>query len=220
MSSTDPDLIPLAFGARLRVRPPDGSTREADSALPVIDVSNLPGARIVARLGYRRDALTLRVLCAAAPAGGWASGVEEIVLARATQLARGALGGEVQGFTLSESTAVGPRFEQRFAWRSHQGDAALAVNGRNWLGFAGDDPREAVVCTVACTEPEATTVACDGLLSEAAAVGTWLEAPPPNLVARGLMLAAQRPREAAGLLLLASLTFAALVIARRPRPRA
>ena len=48
----------------------------------------------------------------------------------------------------------------------------------------------------------------------------WTEAPPPNLLARTILLAAERPREALGILAVASLAAAALIIARRPRPRA
>jgi hypothetical protein len=221
MSSTDPDPIPLVAGASLLVRPPEGAAREADDALPVIDVSNLPGAWIAARRGYRSEVATLRVCCAAAPASGWATGVEEIVLARATQLARGTLGGEITRFTVGESAVVGPRFEQGFEGAVRHGDEVLAVRGRHWLGFAGEDPRDAIVCTLACTESEAATPGiCAGLLAAATPVGAWVEAPPPSVVARALLLGAERPREAAGLLFVASLAAAALVIARRPRPRA
>jgi len=222
MSSTEPDLLPLVGGAGLLVHAPEGAVREAEDALPRVDVSNLPGAWIAARRGYRRDALVLRVLCAAAPANGWASGVEEIVLARATQLARGALGGEVRRFSVEESSVVGRLFEQSFAGVVARGDdTELAVSGRHWLGFAGDDPRDAILCTLACTEPRASpSPACETLLSGASPVGAWLSPPAPSLVARTLLLTAERPREAAVLLVLVSLAAAALVIARRPRPRA
>jgi hypothetical protein len=53
-----------------------------------------------------------------------------------------------------------------------------------------------------------------------APAGTWLEAPPPNLVARTLMLAATSPWQAAAALMLVSMAVAALIIQRRPRPRA
>ncbi len=159
---TIPEILPLVASASLFVRPPEGAAREADDALPVVDLSNLPGAWIAARRGYRSDAQVLRVLCAAAPARGWATGVEEMVLARATQLARGALGGEVTRFTTGECTAVGSRFEQSFAGGVRHGEVALAVHGRHWLGFAGDDPRDAVLCTLVCTERDAATTGAQG----------------------------------------------------------
>ncbi len=205
-------------GASLARPLPEGATREADAALPVIDVPGLPGARTAARLGYRSGAITLRAACLAAPANGWAPGVEEIVLGRATQLAREALGGEVTRFDVGAATAVGPRFEQRFEGSLRRDGEALGVSGRHWLGFAGD-PREAIACTLVCTEP-ASGRACEALVSTAAAEGAWLEAPPPGVVASALLLSAQRPYEAAGVIAVASIAVAAIVIALRPRPRA
>jgi hypothetical protein len=211
-------VVPLVAEANLLVRPPEGAPRDADDALPTVDVSNLEGARIAARLGYRSGPLALRVVCATAPANGWAPGVEEMVLARATQLAKETLGGELTRFTASAPAAVGPGFEQRFEGVVRRGDETLAVRGRHWLGFAGE-PRDAIVCTVACTEPEPAR-ACEALIADAVPVGAWVEAPPPNLLARTLLLAAERPNEAAGGLVVALLAVASLVIARRPRPRA
>jgi hypothetical protein len=210
-------VVPLVAGAKLFVSPPEGAAREADDALPTIDVSNLSGARIAARLGYRSGPLALRVVCVAAPANGWAPGVEEIVLARATQLARGALGGEVMRFIPGERATVGAGFEQRFEGAVRHGNETLAVRGRHWLGFAGE-PRDAIVCTVDCTEPEPAG-ACEALIANAVPVGGWVAAPPPNLLAQTLLLAAEQPHAAAALLVTALFTVAALVIVRRPRPR-
>jgi hypothetical protein len=216
--SSATESVPLVAGASLVLAPPAGAAREADEALPAIDVSSLPGARIALRRGYTGGGLTLRAVCAAAPADGWASGVEEIVLGRASQLARDALGGEVARFAVGESAAVGPGFAQRFEGAVRRGDEALVVRGRHWLGFAGD-PRQAVVCTVVCTEP-AGVHGCDAAIALSEPSGTWSSAPPPSLLARVLLLAAERPYPAAGALLVASLGVAALILARRPRPRA
>ncbi len=223
MSSGPTETLQLAAGASLILAPPAGAVREADEAQPTIDLSNLPGARIAARRGYTSGGLTLRAVCAAAPAGGWAEGIEEIVLGRATQLAREALGrdargGEVVRFAVGESAAVGQGFAQRFEGAVRRGDEVLTVRGRHWLGFAGE-PREAVMCTVVCSEPP-TEHACDAAIVLSEPTGAWLSAPPPNLVARVLLLAAERPYPAAGVLLAASIAIAALILARRPRPRA
>jgi hypothetical protein len=211
--------VPLVGGASIVLAAPAGAAREPDEALPAVDVSNLPGAHVVARRGYTHGGLTLRAVCAAAPASGWASGVEEIVLGRATQLAREALGGEVTRFTVDESTAAGPGFAQRFEGAvSGRGEEALEVRGRHWLGFAGE-PREAVLCTVVCTE-SAPARACAEAIAKSEPTGAWMEAPPPNLLARVLLAAAERPYPAAGVLVGVSLAVAALIVARRPRPRA
>jgi hypothetical protein len=150
MTSTDSELLELSKTVALKLALPAGAVLERDDALPHVDVPNLPGARILARRGYTDGAHTVRVLCAAAPASGWASGIEEIVLARATQLARETLGGEVTRFVVGESTARGPGFDQQFEGAVRREAATFAVRGRHWLGFAGD-PRDAVLCTVVCT---------------------------------------------------------------------
>jgi hypothetical protein len=183
--------------------------------LPAVAVPALPGAHVVARVGYANGAVTLRAACLAAPASGWAPGVEEIVLARASQLTREALG-DVSSFQVGDLVARGPGFEQRFSGKA----PGASVHGRHWLGFAGE-PREGVVCTTVCTEREqAAPGACATLIDDAAPGGAWTEAPPPNLLARTFLLAAERPREALSVLAALSFAAAALVIARRPRPRA
>jgi hypothetical protein len=222
MSSTAPDqglaaLVPLTGGASLALRLPQDAVAEPDEALPTIDVSALPGAWIAARRGYRAGSLALRTVCAAAPADGWADGVEEIVLDHATALARGSLGGEVTRFEAGDPKLVGSRFEQGFEGSLTRGGEALAVRGRHWLGFAGE-PRAALVCTLACVEPAASR-SCEGLVAAAAPAGTWTGAPPPSLLARALVLSAEHPWEAAAVLAVVSLAAAALSLARRPRPR-
>ncbi len=210
--------VPVLAGASLALEVPEGAVREADTALPVVAVPGLPGAWTAARLGYRSGPLTLRAACLAAPASGWAPGVEEIVLGRASQLARGALEGEVTSFDVGEAVAVGTRFEQRFVGTLRRGGDALSVHGRHWLGFAGE-PRAAIACTAVCTEPTPGR-ACEALISAAEARGAWLDAPPPGLVARALLLSAQHPQEAAVVLAAASIAAVALLLRRRPRPRA
>jgi hypothetical protein len=219
MSSTGPDtaLLPLTGGASLALRVPEGALPEPDEALPTLDVSGLPGAWIAARRGYRDGGLTLRAVCVAAPSDAWAEGVEEIVLGRASQLARGALGGEVTRFEVGEAKLVGPRFEQGFDGDVDRGGEALAARGRHWLGFAGE-ARDALVCTVACVEP-AGARACKALVDAAAPVGSWTGAPPPSLAARALVLGASMPYAAAGVVAVLSVAAVAVVLARRPRPR-
>src|SRR3954468_23730402 len=98
MSSEERDLA-ISAGASLHLRLPDGAIAEADSALPVIDLSALPGASLPVRAGFRGvgdGAPELRAICAKAPSNRWAPGVEELVLERATWIARGALGGDVE----------------------------------------------------------------------------------------------------------------------------
>ncbi len=222
MNSTGSEILELEAGAALELQVPPAAAREPEDALPTVDLSNLPGARVLARRGYADGAATLRVVCAAAPAAGWAPGVEEIVLGRASQLAREALGrdahgGDVPRFVVGERTEVAPGFEQRFEGVVRRSDAILAVRGRHWLGFAGA-PRDALLCTAACTEPQPGRI-CDALISGTVPVGRWLDAPPPNALARGLMFAAASPWEALAIVAVVSIAIAARIVARRPRPR-
>jgi hypothetical protein len=210
--------VPVVGGAGLRLALPEGASPEPPGELPAIDVANLPGASVPLRLGFRSGALTLRATCATAPSRGWAPGVEELVLARATAIARGALGGEVERLTAGEVERSGPRFEQRFEGALRRDGEAFAARGRHWLGFAGE-ARAGVLCTVACVEPERSS-ACGALVDAAVTEGAWIEAPPPSALVRAILLAAEHPPATAaiaGALLFAA---AALVIARRPRPRA
>ena len=210
--------LPITGGASLRVAVPEDAVAEPPGALPAIDVANLPGATVPVRAGFRGSSATVHVVCATAPSRGWAPGVEEIVLARASQIARGALGGEVTRFEGREIAAAGARFEERFEAGVRRGDATLAVEGRHLLGFAGE-AREAVVCSVVCTEAEGRA-GCASLVEAAAPVGAWVAAPAPSLVVRGILLAAEQPLWAGWIVCAATITLAALVIARRPRPRA
>jgi hypothetical protein len=196
---------------------PEGAIAEPLDALPAIDVSQLPGASVPVRAGFRGATEALRVVCATAPSRGWAPGVEAIVMARASQIARGALGGEVTRFDAKDTAAVATRFVQRFSARVKRGGEALAAEGRHVLGFAGE-ARQAVVCSVVCAAPEGRG-RCAALVEAAAPLGAWVEAPPPSLLVRGILLAAERPHAAVGAVGAAMIALAAIVIARRPRPR-
>lgn len=202
----------------VRVLVPEAAVAEPADALPAIDVSNLPGAALPVRAGFRDAAVTLRVVCATAPSRGWAPGVEQIVMARASQIARGALGGEVTRFEATDTKAVATRFEQRFQASVKRGDEALAAEGRHALGFAGE-ARQAVVCSVVCAEREGGG-RCAPLVEAAAPLGAWVEPPPPSLLVRGILLAAEQPMVAVGIVGAATILLATLVIAKRPRPRA
>ncbi|MFT3774276.1 MAG: hypothetical protein QM820_53620 [Minicystis sp.] len=203
--------------ASVRVRVPEGALAEAAEALPAIDVSNLPGAAVPVKAGFHAAEATVRVVCATAPSRGWAPGIEEIVMGRVSQIARGALGGEVTRFEATETAAIATRFEQRFEARVQRGGEALAAVGRHVLGFTGEK-RDAAVCSVVCLEKEGGG-RCAGLVNAAQAEGAWVAAPPPSFLVRGILLTAERPAVAVGIVGAATIALAALVIARRPRPR-
>lgn len=208
----------VAGGASLRVALPRAAKREPEGALPPVDVANLPGATVPIRAGFQGDHETLRVVCATAPSRGWAPGVEQIVLARASQIARGALGGEVTRFEVSDVAAIGDRFEQRFEATLERDGASFSARGRHLLGFSGE-AQDALVCSVVCVE-RAGGEACGALVDAARAESGWTRAPAPSLAVRTILLAADRPMEAGAIAAVVMLVIVTWVIARRPRPRA
>jgi hypothetical protein len=71
---------------------------------------------------------------------------------------------------------------------------------------------------VLCTEREGGG-RCAPLVEAARAEGAWLAAPPPSSWVRAILAGAEHPRAASLMLGAAAIAAAALVIARRPRPR-
>ena len=136
----------------------------------------------------------------------------------------GALGGAVERFDAFEIAKVGQRFEQRFeATAALPGDARISARGRHMLGFAGE-AKGAVLCTVVCVEPaappgSAATGHCAALVDAVAHEGAFTEAPPPSLLIRAILLAAERPEAALSIAAAVLLALVATVLARRPRPR-
>jgi hypothetical protein len=205
--------LPVHAGTSLRLALPAGVEREPDAALPAVSLGGLPGVSVALRAGFRGPDATLRVLCASAPSRGYAPGVEGFLLARASQIARAAIPAETTRFDAAEAREVGPRVEQRFS----AGARDLAAEGRHLFGFAGPG-RDAVLCTVLCTEREGGA-RCAPLVEAARAEGAWLAAPPPSLWVRAILAGAEHPQAATLMVGAATIAAAALVIARRPRPR-
>lgn len=251
MNSGEPDAgpalpvdagSPVAPGIRLRLPAIPGVREEPAAALPPVDVSTLAGARITLLRGLEVPAaaaaapadpahaatapVLLRIVCATAPSDRWAPGVEELVLDRATALARGAVAGAVERWDTAPRAWTGQRFEQRFEASARDGGATLAIRGLHLLGFAGED-RVVLLCTALCAEAVQDRAAgaaappwrCSPLLDAVALEGALASPPPPSLLARGILAAAEHPAPVAGLLALLAAAALALLLARRPRPR-
>ena len=186
--------------------------------MPVVDVPPIPGAAIALRRGVAAEGgLELVAVCARAPSDRWAPGVEELVLARATGIARGALRGDIDRFDASAIVASGPRFEQPFDGALHRGTEPLAFRGRHLLGFTNQS-REAVLCSVICTEPPSSSSRCTPVISSLEATGAWTSAPPPSLLIRAILGTAEHPAIALGIASALGLALVILIFARRPRP--
>ena len=187
--------------------------------MPIVDVPPIPGASLALRRGLEAEgSLELVAVCARAPSDRWAPGVEELVLGRATGIARGALQAEIDSFDTSAIAASGPRFEQPFEGAAHRGPVPLAFRGRHLLGFSTAS-REAVLCSVICTEPPSSSSRCAPVIESLEATGTWTSAPPPSLLIRAILGTAEHPAIALGIASALGLVIVMAIFARRPRPR-
>ncbi|AUX48361.1 hypothetical protein SOCE26_098950 [Sorangium cellulosum] len=212
----------VAPGVELRLALLAGAreTRETpQEALPAIDVSAIRGAKVALRRGVEADGLSLRAVCATAPSRQWATGVEELVLDRASGITRGTLGMSIDRWEAGPIRATAQRFEQSFEAAGRAGAHAVAIRGRHVLGFAGSE-HDVVLCSVVCVEPAQEAGArCGPLLDAAALEGTLVGPPEPDLLVRTILYAAEHPLPATaafGLLAAAGIT---VLLARRPYPR-
>lgn len=195
-------------GVTLRIGTPDGAREEAADALPAIDVSAVPGAKVVVRVGAASAAAKVRAVCVTAPSDRWAPGIEELVLGRATGLAIGGLGAAVERWEPSGIVARGGGFEQRITGRAGGRDAALIQHS---LGFVGPG-HDALLCSVGCAGE-----GCADVIEATELSGPLVGPPPPSLLVRAALLAAERPYEAAGCAAVAGAAIVAVLLRRRPR---
>ncbi|XXX75869.1 hypothetical protein WMF30_50285 [Sorangium sp. So ce134] len=219
MSSSASELHGVAPGLALRLSLPAGARDAPPEALPAIDVSAIAGARVTLRRGVEADGLSLRAICATAPSRRWVTGLEELVLDRASGLVHGALGVAIERWEAGPIRALSQRFEQPFEGAGRAGERAVAIRGRHVLGFAGSE-RDAALCSVVCVEPaQGAGGRCGGLLDATGIEGAFVAPPEPGVMVRAIFFAAEEPlAAAAGFGVLAAAGVAA-VLARRPRPR-
>ena len=222
MSPSPAEEVPVAPGVWLSLAAPVGGREEAESALPVIDVSAVPGARVVLRRGLASSERVVRAACVTAPSDRWAPGLEELVLGRATGVGVAALGATVERWEPGAiEQPVEGRFVQRLVGRVEGREAARI---QHFLGFVGEG-HEVLLCTVGCAArgSEAGGVTTDGapmceaLLSRAGVEGALVGPPPPSPFVRAVLFAAERPYEVAAGLALACAALIAALLARRPR---
>ncbi len=222
MSSSAPDSratqeLEITGGAAISISLPSGARDAPESELPLVTLPASAGVRVALRRAYDSDGgARLYAFCAAAPSDRWAPGVEALVLERANAMAQGALRGEIERFDVREIDTRDARFEQRFDGVVHRREHTIRFAGRHLLGFAGQ-AKEAVLCTVLCESKE-NDARCEALTAEVSAVGAWTEAPPPSLLVRSILLAADHPHAALGVVAALSLAAFTIVLSRRPKP--
>lgn len=213
----------IAPEARLRVELPDGAREVESSTLPPVDLPATAGVEIVAWRGWTASLAaaaaptTVRVACVRAPSDRWAPGVESLVLARATAIAQRAASVESARWEPSAIRAVGPRFEQIISGHAERDGAPVTVALRHVLAFAGER-RDASLCTLLCVEPR-TDARCQAIIEAAEPAGTFQAPPPPGLMIRAILLAAEHPQVAGALAAALAAALVAIILQRRPRPR-
>jgi hypothetical protein len=193
-----------------------------EGELPALNVAGLPGVSVALRRGFSVFGVDSAVVvgCVRGPSDKWAPGVEELVLARATAIARGSIGADLERLEARPIRSEKLVIEQRLS-----GEGTLVVNKtpalvevRHLLAFAGE-AREGVLCSVACVEPRGESSRCAEIVSTASLEGALMEPPPPSLLVRLILAAAERPLHAGVLVAALGIALVALVLARRPRPR-
>ena len=209
---SEPLSRPLTGDVRLELVLPDGTRGESSEALPALDVSMVPGARVVDRFGVRLGGVTFRAACVQAPTDVWAPGIESLVFDRATALARGASSLPLV-WAPGTIERRGGLFEQRLAGTSPRLSSGAM---RHVLAFAGSR-QDAILCSFVCAS-EDRSEACAAIVDAARLTGTLADPPGPSALARLLLLAADRPRAALACFVAIAAAVVVLVLARRPRP--
>jgi hypothetical protein len=218
-------------GVRFELEVPAGSREVPEGDLPAVNVAGLPGVSVALRRGFRifRDGArggdggdegSIFVGCVRGPSDKWAPGVEELVLARATSIARGSIGADLERLDARPIRVDKLVIDQRLSGEGTRLTKPAVVEVRHLLVFAGE-AREGVLCSVACVEPRGpgSISRCGDVVASASFEGALMEAPPPSLLVRLILAAAERPLHAGVLLAVLGLGLVALVLARRPRPR-
>jgi hypothetical protein len=198
----------LAPGVTLHLAAPEGALEEAEGALPAIDVSAVPGAKVVLRRGVVGAAVKVRAACVLAPSDRWAPGIEELVLGRATGLAIAGLGATVERWEPAPIVAEDGRFEQQVTGRA--GDREVAII-RHTLGFVGPS-HDVLLCSVGCTG-----AGCGDVVAATGIAGPLVGPPPPSSIVRAALLAAESPYESAVAVALVCAALVTLLLARRPK---
>jgi hypothetical protein len=208
--------LPAGPGAELRMTLPEGSRRQPDHELPAVPLPAV-GAEVTSRAGWLAEgSLVLRAACVRAPSDRWAPGVEDLVLARASDVARNASGATLDRWSGGSIERAGTAMWQTLDGQGRAGDVEVLAAGRHWLGFVGED-RDVALCSVVCTEPP-PAARCAEVVASTTLQGRLVDAPAPSWWVQGVLLAADHPTAAAATAALVGATVVAVVLARRPRP--
>ena len=215
---SDPAALRAGPATELQLVLPSGCRPERDEDLPALELPPVR-ATVVARAGWVADGgLRLRAACVRAPSDRWAPGVEDLVLGSAGHYARSTSGADLEAWAAGPIEQRDGAFSQLIEARGTSADGAPVVaRGRHLLGFV-DAARDAALCSLVCVEPP-PGARCAKATEDARLSGELLPPPEPSAWIRAVIVSAEHPEAAAAGACLAFVAVAALVIARRPRPR-
>ncbi len=205
---TSPEKAPLVYDAGSHQLVAEGVGPIVESPAPeTIDVSRLPGARMVALAKMEDGGAVAFAGCARGSSARFAPGLEGVLFGRGRDLSMASLGVPAREVVIERESSDAQRFEQVVVGRTDRGPLRV----HQVLTFAGPD-RDVLLCSLACAGP-----GCDR--SVLAVEGQPPDVPPPNIALRAFFAAASHPRATAVGGALVIVACAALILARRPRPR-
>ncbi len=194
-----------ADGVRVMLSGVDETLAEIPAAeLEPLDVSKLPGARIVARRGLRDANGEVHAGCARGPSDRWVDGIEGVLFERATALALRAARVRPDALSVVGSTAA-PVLGQTLEGKV--GERPLAVE--HTIAFVGP-ARDLELCSV---------VSVGGARARLDVSGELQAPPEPRLWMRAVVGAAEHPLAALCIAVAVGALGVGVLLWRRPRPR-
>jgi hypothetical protein len=188
----------------------DGAVEASPRAL---DLGGMTGTRVVLHRAFASGDAHTTIACVVAPTTFWVPGLEAMLLDAASAKARVGAGLA----TLSTRPVVGERPTVQEFVGSGPG---VHASGRHVLGFVGD-ARDVLVCSALCLEPATAGTArpvCDEAVLGWSVETSFVEAPPPGLLMRLALSAADSPRAALASGLVAAALVVIALLRTRPRP--
>jgi len=186
----------------------------AEEALPrALDLGGMAGARVVLHRAFALREVHTTVACVVAPTTFWVPGLEATVLDAASAKVRA--GASLATLTPGQ-VRDGRPMEQGFTGAG----PGLRASGRHVLGFVGDEA-DLLVCSAVCVEPEGDGSArsgCDGAAAASTVEAAFVGAPSPGPLLRLALAAADSPRGAVAVGLVAGALVIVALLRARPRP--
>lgn len=176
-------------------------------ATDAVDVSRLPGARIVAMQRWESSDSVAMAGCARGPSARFAPGLEGILFERARSAGLGAMKLAPRDLSLVSEDAPDRAYRRVFTGSTDRGDVRIT----ELLTFTGED-KDLLLCLAICEGKGCSE-------SDVTIEGELVEPPRPDLFVRSFFYAAEHPAPVLGTAAFVMAALTALVLWRRPYPR-